>query len=80
MLTSFCILVSILYSSIGGFFILINKDLKRKQFVRNRLSKVFEELGKAEGLTEFLGKSSDECFFTKMLYENHTELNVLVMR
>ena len=59
---------------------MINKDWKRKQFVKNRLSKVFEELGKAVGPTEFLGKSFDECFFTTMLYENHTELNVLVMR
>ena len=59
---------------------MINKDWKRKQFVNNRLSKVFEELGKAVGPTEFLGKSSDEWFFTTMLYENHTELNVLVMR
>ena len=59
---------------------MINKDWKRKQFVKNRWSKVFEELGKAVGPTEFLGKSSDECFFTTMLYENYTELNVLVMR
>ena len=60
---------------------MINKDWKKKQFVKKELIKVHKQFGKAVGLTEFLGKKSvDECFFTKILHENHTELNVLLMR
>ena len=34
---------------------MINKDKKRKQFVKNKLIKVYEQFGNAVGLTEFLG-------------------------